>query len=92
MHMWLEKNVFGFKREIDMEDKNLYPREIKELGERCIQMIKSGIVRNHRVVNNIQNKVNYNRELEDELSDFNDFLNTKNCEIVINLRGRENYL
>lgn len=75
-----------------MEDENLYPSEIKELRKRCIRMIKSGVVRNHRVVNDPEIKVNYNRELEDEPFDFNDFLNTKNCEIVTNLRGRENNL
>ncbi len=71
-----------------MEKQKIYPKNIEEIGKKGIQMIKSGAIRNHKLGNNAQI---HSGELEEKESLlFNDFLVTRNCEIVINLRGKEN--
>lgn len=71
-----------------MKKQKFYPGYIEKIGKKGVHMIKSGAIRNHKLGNNAQI---HSGELEEKESLlFNDFLVTRNCEIIINLRGREN--
>lgn len=71
-----------------MRKERFYPKEIEEIGKSSIQMIKSGAVRNHKLGNNARIHTGEIEENESVL--FGDFLITRNCELVLDLKGQDN--
>lgn len=71
-----------------MEKVQNYTDMIEKIGENCIQMLKDGSVRNHKLGNSARE---HNAEEEEKESlIFAEFLITSNCDLVVNLEGKEN--
>ena len=69
-------------------NERFYPEKITKIGEQGIKMIKEGTIRNHKLGNSAPI---HSGEIEDRESVlFSDFLTTRNCDIVNNLRGNDN--
>lgn len=71
-----------------MRREKFYPEEIEKVGKSSIQMIRSGAVRNHKLGNNARIHTGEIEENESVL--FDDFLITRNCGLVLELRGQDN--
>lgn len=71
-----------------MRKERFYSEEIEKIGKCSIQMIKSGGVRDHKLGNNARIHTGEIEENESVL--FEDFLRTRNCELILDLRGRDN--
>ena len=57
-------------------------------SEHSIQMVKSGVIRNHKLGNSAREHSGETEEKESSI--FIDFLSTRNCDLMINLRGNNN--
>ena len=68
--------------------ERFYPEDIARIGEHSIQMVKSGVIRNHKLGNSAREHSGETEEKESSL--FIDFLSTRNCDLMINLRGNNN--
>lgn len=67
----------------------VYSKETTEVVREQMEMIRAGRIRNHQLGNSA---VTHSGELEKrEQVAFYDFLPTKNCNFVCNLRGSELY-
>ncbi len=71
-----------------MKREKFYSEEIERIGENGIQMIKTGAVRNHKLGNNA--RIHTGEMEENESLLFCDFLITRNCELILELRGSDN--
>lgn len=71
-----------------MVGKNYYTKDIEEKVQKNMDMIKKGVVRNHKLKNGA---AIHTGELEEKESGiFCDFLTTKNYAFLAELRGHEN--
>lgn len=69
-------------------NERFYPKDIEKIGANGIKMINEGIIRNHKLGNS---SAIHSGEIEQRESIlFSDFLTTRNCDIVNNLRGNNN--
>lgn len=71
-----------------MMNERFYPEEIEKIGAKSIKMVKEGTIRNHKLGNSAP--IHFGEIEEQESALFSDFLTTRNCDIVNNLRGNDN--
>lgn len=71
-----------------MEKRKAYPEQIEKIGENSVRMIRTGAVRDHKLGNNAREHTGEVEENESFL--FSDFLITRNCGLVLDLRGSDN--
>lgn len=71
-----------------MREEIIYSKQAVETAAQCMAAIKMKKVRNHKLGNSVS--VHSGEQEEGEYMCYRDFLKSKNCDLVNNLRGSDN--
>lgn len=66
-----------------------YSTAINEMANKELERIIAGRVKNHKLGNDA--KIHSGEQEEKECCIYRDFLPTKNCDFILNLRGSDSY-